>query len=208
MFTPLLAVVAVGLAYSDSIKEVLRYYGLRIKGVKVVHVLTSLAIPLTIYLVGAAYAVVAGIQLVNPAEYLIKSGLLPAEADPNAVSASLLVRAVLYGVSINAFFALGEEIGWRGLMQVELGRRLTPYAVPALTGVIWSLWHAPLILLYGYNYPTHRDLLGISTYAVICILWSYLLYEVRSWSNSVIPAAVLHGTINSVAGLSLITTHP
>ena len=77
MFAPLLAVVAVGLVYSDSIKDVLMYYGLRIKGDKVVHILTSLAIPLTIYLVGAAYTVVAGIQLVNPAEYLVKSGLLP-----------------------------------------------------------------------------------------------------------------------------------
>jgi len=74
MFAPLLAVVTVGLVYSDSIKDVLMYYGLRIKGVKVVHILTSLAIPLTIYLVGAAYTVVAGIQLVNPASTWLSLG--------------------------------------------------------------------------------------------------------------------------------------
>src|SRR3989339_531621 len=57
-----------------------------------------------------------------------------------------LIQTILAGATINAFFALGEEIGWRGLLLHEW-KHLGFWKCSLLTGVIWGLWHLPLILL-------------------------------------------------------------
>ena len=45
-------------------------------------------------------------------------------------------------------------------------------AIPAIviSGVIWGLWHAPLILL-GYNYPGVPWWLGVSAMVGMCIVF-------------------------------------
>ena len=44
---------------------------------------------------------------------------------------------------------LGEEIGWRGFLQVELHKRFSPLTTSALIGIIWFTWHVPLFWLEG-----------------------------------------------------------
>ena len=41
---------------------------------------------------------------------------------------------------------LGEEFGWRGLALPALEARLSPLWASLLLGIIWSIWHLPLIL--------------------------------------------------------------
>ena len=56
--------------------------------------------------------------------------------------AGLIVVAGL----MNSLFALGEEIGWRGWLWI----RLQPYGQLVsilVSGVVWGIWHAPLVLL-------------------------------------------------------------
>ncbi len=47
--------------------------------------------------------------------------------------------------------ALGEELGWRGYVLNTLQKKYTPFAAGLLLGVIWGLWHMPLMLLSGYS---------------------------------------------------------
>ena len=72
----------------------------------------------------------------------------------------------------------------------------------ALIGLVWGVWHAPLIL-HGHNYPQH-PIGGVFMMIAWCLLLSPLFSYIRLKSKSVIAAAVLHGSLNGTAGLALI----
>lgn len=114
----------------------------------------------------------------------------------------LLGQALVASVTLDAAVALGEEAGWRGYLLpalLPLGR------LPALliTGVIWAVWHLPLILL-GYEYPGAPRGIALLTFVVFCIGAGALLGWFRLRSGSVLPAAVAHGAINAWAGLPVL----
>lgn len=122
-----------------------------------------------------------------------------APPSPFIVIAAALWGAVLAGWTINGLFALTEEYGWRGLMWDEL-RHLGVIKANIITGIVWGLWHAPLIL-QGYNYPGH-ELLGVVAMVCFTIPMSFLLSALRERSKgSVLPAAALHGMFNALGGL-------
>jgi membrane protease YdiL (CAAX protease family) len=109
-----------------------------------------------------------------------------------------LVVAVIAACTANLPFMLGEELGWRGY----LFQATAPW--PALkrvlfTGVIWGLWHAPLILM-GHNYPDD-PFLGIPLMVVFCTLLAFLFDWSRTRVKAVWGPCVLHGIINGSAGL-------
>ena len=120
---------------------------------------------------------------------------------PVGATAITLLSGMLAGATINGLFAFGEEVGWRGylLKQFE-GRSFLGTA--AIIGIIWGLWHAPLILM-GHNYPQHPQW-GVLMMVVVCILMSFIIQYFRVKSGSVIVAAIMHGTCNGVAGLTMI----
>ena len=120
---------------------------------------------------------------------------------PVGATAITLLSGMLAGATINGLFAFGEEVGWRGylLKQFE-GRSFLGTAV--VIGIIWGLWHAPLILM-GHNYPQHAQW-GVLMMVVMCIPMSFIIQYFRVKSGSVIVAAIMHGTCNGVAGLTMV----
>jgi membrane protease YdiL (CAAX protease family) len=118
----------------------------------------------------------------------------------------LLVAAqflnVLIGSIINVVPALGEELGWRGWLLPKL---LPLGVVPALliSGVIWGLWHAPLILL-GYNYGNAPGWLALAAMVAMTTVIGAVFSWLRIRSESVWPAALAHGSFNAAAGFSLV----
>lgn len=111
-----------------------------------------------------------------------------------------LLAAPLAGITINGLFALGEELGWRGLLQRELAG-LGFARSSLIIGLIWGLWHAPLIA-QGYNYPQH-PLLGMLMMTAMCIPLGVLVSWVRLRAGTVLAAAVMHGTFNALSGVVL-----
>ena len=118
-----------------------------------------------------------------------------------ALVAAQVVQAFLIGW-VNVVPALGEEWGWRGWLLPAL-RPLGVWPAIAVSGVIWGLWHAPVILL-GYNYPNQSPPLGLALMVVFCVLAGALLGWLRLVSGSVWPAAIGHGFINAFAGLAVL----
>jgi len=113
-------------------------------------------------------------------------------------------RLIAIAGMANALLAVGEEVGWRGWLWPRLARSGKLMAI-LLSGVIWGIWHAPLILL-GYNYPFAPGW-GVAAMCGVCVILGAFLGWIRSWSNSVWPAALAHGVFNASVGLtSLFTT--
>ncbi len=76
-----------------------------------------------------------------------------AAVPPALVVAIQAVFAFTLGALFNTLFGLGEELGWRGyLLPGLLG--LGQWRAILVSGVIWGVWHAPIIL-QGHNYPEH-----------------------------------------------------
>jgi len=71
-----------------------------------------------------------------------------------------------------------------------------------ITGVVWGLWHFPLILI-GHNYPQH-PVAGIAMMVIWCVLLLPAITYIVIKSKSVITAAIFHGTLNAIAGISLL----
>lgn len=119
--------------------------------------------------------------------------------------AVVVISGMLNGLTVNALFAFGEEIAWRGFLMKEFkGKHLLAAAL--WIGVIWGLWHAPLIL-NGHNYPQH-PVAGVFMMVVFCLLLTPMLMYFRQKSGSVIVPAILHGTFNAVAGISAMVVTP
>lgn len=112
-----------------------------------------------------------------------------------------LLGGLVAGVSVNGLFAFGEEYGWRGFLMDEL-RPLGAVRANLVTGVMWGLFHAPIILL-GFNFAPYR-FLGIIAMVVLCTPFSFLLWRARQYTDSLLIPAMLHGAFNAFAGFFLL----
>ena len=114
-----------------------------------------------------------------------------------------LVSGLMAGVSVNALAAFGEEYGWRNyLVHALREKKFWPAAL--FIGVVWGLWHFPLIL-QGHNYP-NEPYWGVLLMVVFCVLFGVVeLYYVLK-TKSMIVAAIMHGTVNAVAGMTIYYT--
>jgi uncharacterized protein len=134
-------------------------------------------------------------------------GMLPPgfEIDPWILAAAQLFQAMLIAPLVNSFFTFGEEFGWRGYLQPKFtplgGRRAT-----LLVGIIWGIWHAPIIAMghnYGLTYPG-APWAGVLMMVWITVLFAALLGWVTVRGGSVWPAVIGHAAINGIAGLGAI----
>jgi len=102
---------------------------------------------------------------------------------------------VIVGTIINIAFAAGEEIGWRGFLAPELYKKMGYTASCLLTGVIWAVWHFPIIIAGSYlaKMPLLPQLLLL---VVTLIAMSFVFSWLRLISGSVWTAVLLHASHN------------
>lgn len=116
------------------------------------------------------------------------------------IVAATIVSGLFAGITVNALFAFGEEAGWRGYLLRQFHGQ--PFISSAIfIGLLWGLWHAPLILL-GHNYPQHPGV-GVLFMMAMCIPLSIIIQYIRIKSGSVIVAAIMHGTFNGLGGITI-----
>ena len=170
-------------------------------------VVALIAILVAILLPGVEYS--SGMQglfdrfeLVVPAEQIekIKRQLQSSSIHPVLIG---LILGLIAGITINAVAGFGEELGWRGFLQKELSL-LGFWKMSLIIGVLWGIWHWPIVV-QGHNYYQHPHI-GVFMMIAFCALLSPIFSYIRIRSGSVIAAAIMHGSLNGTAGLSLMCT--
>lgn len=107
-----------------------------------------------------------------------------------------LLPFFLSGTVMSLFTALGEEIGWRGFLVPNLYKYSGSFLKTGLiSGVIWAVWHWPILLFADYNSGTNVY------YALICfslmaIGISFVMAWLRIKSGSLWTAMFLHASHN------------
>ena len=127
----------------------------------------------------------------------------------NAVKATMLAMAIvlmLLSPFLNLIPAFGEEWGWRGYLLPKMAERMKFLPAALLTGLIWGVWHAPIIVT-GHNYGVGYwgyPWFGIVAMCIFCIVVGVFLSYIALRTNSCWPAALAHGAINGTAVLGML----
>jgi membrane protease YdiL (CAAX protease family) len=110
-----------------------------------------------------------------------------------AYAMTLVVNLFLGGI-------LGEEPGWRGFALPRLQARFGALGGSIILGVLWSLWHIPLILTPGGATWTGSFVLYIVLGLALTILHTWVY---NSTSASLLGVMLLHTAINTSTRLIL-----
>ena len=132
---------------------------------------------------------------VSTTSYMVQTGLM----------------AVTIGPAINMLFAVGEEAGWRGTMMPWLKERFGLLNGRLLGGIIWGVWHWPIMLLTGYEYGTNylgAPVLGLVVWCVVCFALNTLLDWLYEKTSCIWVPSIAHGAFNAVVGLFTVLTYP
>lgn len=115
------------------------------------------------------------------------------------------LQIVVIGPIVNIIPTMGEELGWRGYLLPKLRTLMSDRKALVLTGVIWGLWHAPVIVM-GHNYGTAYwgyPWLGILTMVFFCVVLGIVEGYATIKLDSAIPAAMIHSTVNAGAAFPI-----
>lgn len=108
----------------------------------------------------------------------------------------LLPLAFLTTLLING--PLWEELGWRGFALPRMQRRLGALKASLFLGLVWGLWHLPLLVS---DPEAQRPILPYLTWIVaasVVITWVF-----NKTNESVLITTIMHAAINSAAAFFL-----
>jgi len=155
------------------------------------------------YLIGALFPIINGILAgaifsvcyIHPYSF---SENIDEAGGMTAILASILM---LIDITIaELFMGFGEEFGWRAYLTPKLETLMPSPLAICVNGIIWALWHAPLITLgydWGTNYPFF-PYLGILSMCVACIFISMIFTYITKKTDSVWPAALSHTVVDVI----------
>lgn len=135
-------------------------------------------------------------DLINSERILQWSKELGIDGSSNQTTVIIVMIFLLLTVGVvkNLGSTLGEEIGWRGFLIFELRKVMSFKSVAIVSGLIWAVYHFPIIhLMYGRG---EHLLLHLSAFTMMILGVSVILAYYTFKSNSLWPAALYHSVHN------------
>jgi len=105
-----------------------------------------------------------------------------------------IVQGVL-GMFNSISTALGEEIGWRGFLVPELYKQFGYTGTSLISGLIWAVWHYPLLIFGHYNNGTPAWY-GLTCFTIMVVSISFVYTWYRLKSGSLWTGVMLHASHN------------
>lgn len=197
MWAPAVAAIAVLHFHQKSIRQGCGLYLGRIRWI----VLAWIApVGLTAVMIGVGLTLLDTTFTAEYSAFFLELGLTEvgaaeaiAELETTGVPLVVLLGGfgLVLGGSLFALAALGEELGWRGLLLTELAP-LGFWKLSLVTGLVWGIWHTPLILL-GLQFP-NEPILGVVLMTTATVALSAIFIYLTVRARSVLAATVFHGS--------------
>jgi uncharacterized protein len=146
--------------------------------------------PIVIGLIAYSIAWTTGLARFDPQPLGLVVPLVGDSASPLTVFVVTLALAATVGTVFVFPYAAGEEIGWRGYILTRLIDAGVPRPILA-SGVIWGLWHVPLILA-GMYVAGSSPVVSAVLFMVAATSFCFVIARVRLESGSIWPAIALH----------------
>ena len=201
MFAPLLGVLLSG--------QTLKGMGWkpRFKG-KIKFLLAAWFLPAVLTALGAVlYFVALPGHFDLSGEYLASVGgaeaLNQLEAQGLTYPMYILISALgclTYAPLVNMLLAVGEEAGWRGFLYPQLKAKFGKRNGWLIGGVIWGMWHWPLMGLIGYEYGTDYvgfPLVGMLIFCIFTTAAGILCDWLYEKTECIWIPSIFHGAVNA-----------
>ncbi|MBT2582632.1 CPBP family intramembrane glutamic endopeptidase [Planococcus sp. ISL-109] len=96
-----------------------------------------------------------------------------------------------------------EEFGWRGYLQPLLQTKYTAEKACFRVGVLWSIWHYPIIIYMNYANGIPVALLSLVGFTLLTIPQAYILGWLYNSTKNVWLCVILHAWANTVSAYLL-----
>lgn len=190
MWTPGAAGIITQLIFEHSLK------GMGWKPGKFKYLALAYIIPVLYCVVVYGFTWISGLGTFPSAEFLTDlAASYPGLAGTQGLLIFTAIMSTL-GVVSSMLSALGEEIGWRGLLVPEMAKIMPYTRVSFISGAIWALWHMPLIFFADYKLPGVPVWYGAAMFLIMVIGISFVFAWLRLKSGSLWTAAILHASHN------------
>lgn len=120
-----------------------------------------------------------------------------------------VIACLTYAPLINVFPSVGEEAGWRGYMYPVLKEKFGKRKGLILGGIIWGMWHWPLMIFTGFEYGKDYlgfPIVGMILFCVITIALGIFCDYVYEKTSCIWYPALFHGAFNAAATIPLTIT--
>lgn len=164
---------------------------------RVRYLVLSYFLPLGVLLVTYAVIWLLGLGGVNSEPVLEEAASATGISNPILLMLVIIGLGATAGLLLPAFFALGEEIGWRGFLVPELAKIRSFTGVALLSGAIWAIYHYPLVLIFGAERAGTPILYQLLVLTFQGIAISTILAWIRLMSGSLWTAVIFHAVLNA-----------
>lgn len=113
------------------------------------------------------------------------------------ISVGLIPLIILQAIVV---YGGNEELGWRGIMQPLMQKKLSYPIATLIVGIVWAIWHLPLWFIKGNSHQGSSFIV----FAILAILLCYWLSAVKNCNGSVFFCMVMHGITNTLLSVFVI----
>ena len=117
-----------------------------------------------------------------------------------------VVSCLTYAPLVNMVLAVGEEAGWRGFLYPQLKAKFGKGKGRLIGGVIWGIWHWPVMWLIGYEYGTDYvgfPIVGMLVFCIFTTAAGVLCDWLYEKTDCIWIPSLFHGAINAAATVPL-----
>lgn len=112
----------------------------------------------------------------------------------------LYALVLIHGINMVSVLLVGggqEELGWRGFALPRLLEQFTAVSASLLIGIVWAVWHLPLLVLEGTSQFGGDFVPYLITLVALSIMFTWLY---RVTGGSVLLVMILHASQNASTG--------
>lgn len=194
MFTPAISVMISKLVCRDRLSDL--YLKPKLKGNLKWYIVSYFLTPFIAFAGAVIYFLLFKDDF-DPlgSRYAIEAGIIDQKEYISSV-AVLIPLAILVNPLMGILQCLGEELAWRSYLLPRLSKQYPIRIAVLIDGVIWGIWHSPIIAM-GYNYGIEHRIPGIFAMILFCVILgvisSYLFYKTETVWCSVLFHASING---------------